>query len=137
MMTLTSTQIGQLVAQFFLAGAGTLSFAVLFACPKRTLPCCALVGAVGGFVYELAVLYGADAAAASLIAIIPLSLAARICAVLLKTPVTVFLLTGIFPPGLRPQIGAIAGGAGTQDIPYLFIRMPDRVRGVSVKDRHE
>ncbi|MFR8401447.1 MAG: threonine/serine exporter family protein [Faecalibacterium prausnitzii] len=65
MMTLTSTQIGQLVAQFFLAGAGTLSFAVLFACPKRTLPCCALVGAVGWFVYELAVLYGADAAAAS------------------------------------------------------------------------
>ena len=64
MMTLTSTQIGQLVAQFFLAGAGTLSFAVLFACPKRTLPCCALVGAVGWFVYELAVLYGADAAAA-------------------------------------------------------------------------
>ena len=59
MMTLTSTQIGQLVAQFFLAGAGTLSFAVLFACPKRTLPCCALVGAVGWFVYELAVLYGA------------------------------------------------------------------------------
>ena len=53
MMTLTSTQIGQLVAQFFLAGAGTLSFAVLFACPKRTLPCCALVGAVGWFVYEL------------------------------------------------------------------------------------
>ena len=57
MMTLTSTQLGQLAAQFFLAGAGTLSFAVLFACPKRTLPCCALVGAVGWFVYELAVLY--------------------------------------------------------------------------------
>ena len=37
MMTLTSTQIGQLVAQFFLAGAGTLSFAVLFACPKLSL----------------------------------------------------------------------------------------------------
>ena len=96
-MTLTSTQLGQLAAQFFLAGAGTLSVAVLFACPKRTLPYCALVGAVGWFVYELAVLYGADAAAASLIAIIPLSLAARICAVLLKTPVPVFLLTGIFP----------------------------------------
>ena len=54
MMTLTSTQLGQLAAQFFLAGAGTLSFAVLFACPKRTLPYCALVGAVGWFVYELA-----------------------------------------------------------------------------------
>ena len=52
MMTLTSTQLGQLVAQFFLAGAGTLSFAVLFACPRRTLPCCALVGAVGWFIYN-------------------------------------------------------------------------------------
>ena len=62
MMTLTSTQLGQLAAQFFLAGAGTLSFAVLFACPKRTLPCCALVGAVGWFIYELAILYGAEAA---------------------------------------------------------------------------
>ena len=107
MMTLTSTQIGQLVAQFFLAGAGTLSFAVLFACPKRT------VGAVGWFVYELAVLYGADAAAASLIAVIPLSLAARICAVLLKTPVTVFLLTGIFP---------LVPGAGIYYTAYYFIQ---------------
>ena len=113
MMTLTSTQIGQLVAQFFLAGAGTLSFAVLFACPKRTLPCCALVGAVGWFVYELAVLYGADAAAASLIAVIPLSLAARICAVLFKTPVTVFLLTGIFP---------LVPGAGIYYTAYYFIQ---------------
>ena len=112
-MTLTSTQIGQLAAQFFLAGAGTLSFAVLFACPKRTLPCCALVGAVGWFVYELAVLYGADAAAASLIAVIPLSLAARICAVLLKTPVTVFLLTGIFP---------LVPGAGIYYTAYYFIQ---------------
>ena len=68
MMTLTNAQLGQLVAQFFLAGAGTLSFAILFACPRRTLPYCALVGAAGWFVYELAVFYGADAAAASLIA---------------------------------------------------------------------
>ena len=30
-MMLTSTQIGQLAAQFFIAGAGTLSFAVLLA----------------------------------------------------------------------------------------------------------
>ena len=81
MMTLTSTQIGQLAAQFFLAGAGTLSFAVLFACPKRTLPCCAL--------------------------------AARICAVLLKTPVTVFLLTGIFP---------LVPGAGIYYTAYYFIQ---------------
>ena len=42
-------------------------------------------------------MYGADAAAASLIAVIPLTLVSRLFAILLKTPVTVFLLTGIFP----------------------------------------
>ena len=112
-MMLTSTQIGELAAQFFIAGAGTLSFAVLFGCPRKSLPFCGLVGAVGWFVYELAVLYGADAAAASLIAVIPLSLAARICAVLLKTPVTVFLMTGIFP---------LVPGAGIYYTAYYFIQ---------------
>ena len=110
MMTLTNAQIGQLAAQFFLAGAGTLSFAILFACP---LPCCALVGAAGWFVYELAVLYGADAAAASLIAVIPLTLVSRLFAILLKTPVTVFLLTGIFP---------LVPGAGIYYTAYYFIQ---------------
>ena len=113
MMTLTSTQIGQLAAQFFLARAGTLSFAVLFACPRRTLPCCALVGAVGWFIYELAVLYGADVSAASLIAVIPLTLVSRLFAILLKTPVTVFLLTGIFP---------LVPGAGIYYTAYYFIQ---------------
>ena len=70
-MMLTSTQIGELAAQFFIAGAGTLSFAVLFGCPRKSLPFCGLVGAVGWFVYELAVMLGADSAAASLLAVIP------------------------------------------------------------------
>ena len=46
-MMLTSTQIGELAAQFFIAGAGTLSFAVLFGCPRKSLLFCGLVGAVG------------------------------------------------------------------------------------------
>ena len=96
-MNLTSTQIGELTAQFFLAGAGTLSFAILFACPRRLLPYCALVGGVGWLVYELAVLLGADSTTASLLAVIPLTLLTRVLAILLKAPVTVFLLTGIFP----------------------------------------
>lgn len=57
-MMLTSTQIGELAAQFFIAGAGTLSFAVLFGCPRKSLLFCGLVGAVGWFVYELAVMLG-------------------------------------------------------------------------------
>ena len=112
-MNLTSTQIGELTAQFFLAGAGTLSFAILFACPRRSLPYCGLVGAVGWVVYELAVMLGADAAAASLLAVIPLTALTRILAILLKTPVTVFLLSGIFP---------LVPGAGIYYTAYYFLR---------------
>ena len=95
-MMLTSTQIGELAAQFFIAGAGTLSFAVLFGCPRKSLPFCGLVGAVGWFVYELAVMLGADSAAASLLAVIPLTILTRVFAIVLKMPVTVFLLSGIY-----------------------------------------
>ena len=112
-LLLTSEQIGQLVAQFFIAGAGTLSFAILFACPKRTLPYCGLVGAVGWFVYELAVMLGADSAAASLLAVIPLTLLTRVFAITLKMPVTVFLLSGIFP---------LVPGAGIYYTAYYFIQ---------------
>ena len=41
MISLTNSQIGELMGQFLLAGTGTLSFAILFACPRRSLPTCA------------------------------------------------------------------------------------------------
>lgn len=113
MMTFTNAQIGQLVAQFFLAAAGTWSFSVLFACPKRLLPYGALVGGVGWLVYELAVLLGADGTLASLLAVIPLTLLTRIFSIFCKAPVTVFLLPGIFP---------LVPGAGIYYTAYYFLR---------------
>ena len=112
-MMLTSTQIGELAAQFFIAGVGTLCFAVLFACPRKSLFFCGLVGAVGWFVYELAVMLGADSAAASLLAVIPLTLLTRVFAIAIKMPVTVFLLSGIFP---------LVPGAGIYYTAYYFIQ---------------
>ena len=112
-MMLTSTQIGELTAQFFIAGIGTLSFAILFACPRKSLPFCGLVGAVGWLIYELAVMLDADSAAASLLAVIPLTILTRVFAILLKTPVTVFLLSGIFP---------LVPGAGIYYSAYYFIQ---------------
>ena len=97
MMSLTAVQIGELTAQFFLAAAGTLSFAILFACPRRCLPYCALVGAVGWLWYELLTLLGADAATASLLAVIPLTILTRVFAITQKTPVTVFFADRHFP----------------------------------------
>ena len=94
---ISARQLGELAAQFFLAGASTLSFSILFACPRRTLPYCGLVGAVGWLIYKAAVLCGMESFAACLLAVIPLTLLARIFAVTQRTPVTIFLLSGIFP----------------------------------------
>ena len=113
MMSLAAVQLSELTAQFFLAAAGTLSFAILFACPRRCLPYCALVGAVGWLWYELLTLLGADAATASLLAVIPLTILTRVFAITQKTPVTVFLLTGIFP---------LVPGAGIYYTAYYFIQ---------------
>ena len=121
MMSLTAVQISELTAQFFLAAAGTLSFAILFACPRRCLPYCALVGAVGWLWYELLTLLGADAATASLLAVIPLTILTRVFAITQKTPVTVFLLTGIFP---------LVPGAGIYYTAYYFI-MGDNAMALS------
>ena len=110
---ISARQLGDLVAQFFLAGAGTLSFAILFACPRRTLPYCGLVGAMGWLIYEAAVLCGMESFAASLLAVIPLALLARIFAVTQRTPVTIFLLSGIFP---------LVPGAGIYYTAYYFIQ---------------
>ncbi len=129
-MMLTSTQIGELAAQFFIAGVGTLCFAVLFACPRKSLFFCGLVGAVGWFVYELAVMLGADSAAASLLAVIPLTLLTRVFAITLKMPVTVFLLSGIFP---------LVPGAGIYYTAYYFIQGNNALalsNGISTFNRH-
>ena len=54
-----------------------------------------------------------EAFAASLLAVIPLTLLARILAMTLRAPVTVFLLTGIFP---------LVPGAGIYYTAYYFIQ---------------
>ena len=54
-----------------------------------------------------------EAFAASLLAVIPLTLLARILAMTLRAPVTVFLLTGIFP---------LVPGAGIYYSAYYFIQ---------------
>ena len=52
-------------------------------------------------------------AAASLLAVIPLTILTRVFAILQKTPVTVFLLSGIFP---------LVPGAGIYYTAYYFIQ---------------
>lgn len=110
---MSGEQLGLLTVQFFLAAAGTLSFGVLFAIPRKNFLPCALDGAVGWFVYQLAVALGVDSVTASLLAAIPLTLLARVFAIVQKTPATVFLLCGIFP---------LVPGAGIYYTAYYFIQ---------------
>ena len=109
---MTGTQLFDLLRQFLLGGIGTLCFGILFGIPRKCYLACAATGAVGWLTYELAVMMGIGAVTANLLAAIPLTLLARIFAVTLKAPVTVFLLCGIFP---------LVPGAGIYYTAYYFI----------------
>ena len=87
-----------MIIQFLVSLAATLSFAVLFSAEKKQLFFCGLTGALGWIVY--------------LIATLALTLVARILSAVRRTPVTVFLLTGIFP---------LVPGAGIYYTSYYFI----------------
>lgn len=111
---MTLSDLLYLAEHFLWACGGTLCFGLLFGIPRRTYLACAVDGAVGWAVYQLAILLLGDAGAvtATLLASIPLTLLARIFAIKLKAPVTVFLLCGIFP---------LVPGAGIYYTAYYFI----------------
>ena len=93
-----------MIIQFLVSLAATLSFAVLFSAEKKQLFFCGLTGALGWIVYLICLQYHTDNAIANLIATFALTLR--------RTPVTVFLLTGIFP---------LVPGAGIYYTSYYFI----------------
>ena len=84
-----------MIIQFLVSLAATLSFAVLFSAEKKQLFFCGLTGALGWIVYLICLQYHTDNAIANLIATFALTLVARILSAVRRTPVTVFLLTGI------------------------------------------
>ena len=110
---MTAAQVFELLWQLLLGGVGTLCCGVLFGIPRKCYLACGATGAVGWLAYELAVMLGVGAVTANLLAAIPLTLVARVFAVSLKAPVTVFLLCGIFP---------LVPGAGIYYTAYYFIQ---------------
>lgn len=84
----------QLIVSFF----ATISFAILFTAPKKEVFFCGLTGATGWMVYYVAThFYDMHLVLASGVATFCLTILARCFAVMRKTPVTVYLLPGIFP----------------------------------------
>lgn len=83
--------------QFLVALAATLSFAVLFAAPPSRYIHCALGGGLCWVAYLLFTQLSGSVAFASFLATFVLVFFSRLTGYLAKTPVIIFVTTGIFP----------------------------------------
>lgn len=86
-----------IVVQFLVAMIATISFAIIFTAPKKEVLYCGLTGAVGWTVYYAMTQNNINPVFASLVATFCLTILARCFAVLRQSPVTIYLLPGIFP----------------------------------------
>ena len=86
-----------IIVEFIVAMFATISFAILFYAPKKEVVCCGLTGALGWVVYYGMTQNAINSVLASLVATFCLTILARCFAVVRKSPVTMYLLPGIFP----------------------------------------
>ncbi|HIQ98792.1 MAG TPA: threonine/serine exporter family protein [Candidatus Scybalocola faecavium] len=91
-----------LVIEFFVALLATDAFCVIFNVPKKEWFFSGLIGAVG-WVFYRGFSQNQGIVIATFIAVMAVTLLARIFAVVRKAPVTIFLVPGIFP--LVPGVG--------------------------------
>lgn len=102
----------EMLMQVVVAFVATVSFAVLFQVPKEQYLYSGICGAVGWLCYLLVMNSYPSPTVSSFAAVVALTLMARIFAVRRKTPVTVFLICGLFP---------LVPGAGIYYTAYNFI----------------
>ncbi len=88
----------KMAGEIIAAAVGTVAFSLIFGVPRKYYPYCGLIGAAGWFAY--AMLYNSGvctATEATFLATVLVVLLSRFFAVREKCPVTVFLISGIFP----------------------------------------
>ncbi len=100
------------IYQFFISFCGTVAFGVLFHIPMKQYAFCGITGAAGWVMYVFMMQIQPSPVLASLVAVLPLTALARLFSTRRKTPITVFLLCGIFP---------LVPGAGIYYTAYYFI----------------
>ena len=133
--------IGHMVCSFF----GTIAFSILFNVPRRFYLSCGLTGMLGWLCYCLVSPY-TGATVASFLGTIVVVLMSRILAVYQKCPITVFLISGIFPlvPGAKVYYTAyyfvtnslsLATRSGIESIKIAFAIVMGIVFMVSVPKR--
>jgi uncharacterized membrane protein YjjB (DUF3815 family) len=86
-----------IILEAIVAMFATISFAILFNAPKKEVVYCGLTGALGWVVYYGMTQREINSVLAALTATFCLTILARCFAVVRKSPVTVYLLPGIFP----------------------------------------
>ena len=85
-----------MLGQFFAACIGTISFSVIFHVNKKYYPICGLIGGIGWLVY-LCCSHVMSVSEASFLATCFVAFASRAAAIYKRCPVTIFLISGIFP----------------------------------------
>lgn len=101
-----------MIIQIVISLLATLSFALLFGAPKSELFFCGLAGAIGWVVYLILIGCDSGITLANLVATFGLTVFSRMIASIRKNPVTVYLISGIFP---------LVPGAGIYYTSYYFI----------------
>ena len=85
-----------MIQEILAAMVGTIAFSLLFGLPRKYYAYCGLIGGAGWGVYSASGLLWAPAQSA-LAATIVVILLSRLAAVKERCPVTIFLISGIFP----------------------------------------
>ena len=104
-----------MIQEILAAMVGTIAFSLLFGVPRKYYAYCGLIGGAGWGVYSAAGLLWAPAQSA-LAATIVVILLSRLAAVKERCPVTIFLISGIFP---------LVPGAGVYWTVYYMV--PDQL----------
>ena len=143
-----------MIVRTVLAFAGTIAFALLFGVPRKYFISCGFIGGAGWLLYEVLMAFaGTTATEATFFATVLVILLSRLRAVRERCPVTVFLISGIFPlvPGagiywtsyylvtgqmgqavssgfvaVKAAIAIVLGIVFVFEIPNKFFRLMDR-----------
>lgn len=103
--------IRELITNIVCPFVGTIAFSILFNVPKRYYLCCGMTGMAGWLVFAGVSNYF-SAALASFLGALVVVLISRMLTVKMKCPITIFLVSGIFP---------LVPGAGVYYTAYYLV----------------
>lgn len=106
-----------MIMEIIFAFFGTIGFAAIFSVPKKQVIWCGITGAIGWAIYLLIFKLTQSAYIATLFSAFGLTRMSRYLSIFRKSPVTLFLIAGIF---------TLVPGAGVYQTTYhLFMNQPE------------